>query len=113
MPSDISSFILVSKTNTKHQVSKWSCLVKKMRPLYTLIDSTYVIRIVEFISFMVLNNIDTNNWIQQIKFWHSKELAIPFIDENVPLYLEQIVNNIQRFALRIVEMLLSLQNGRA
>ena len=62
MPSDISSFILVSKVNTKHQVSKWSCLVKKMRTLYTLIDSTYVIRIVKLISFMLMNNIDTKNF---------------------------------------------------
>ena len=31
-----------------------------MRTLYTLIDSTYVIRIVKLISFMLMNNIDMN-----------------------------------------------------
>ena len=40
-----------------------------------LIDSTYVIRIVEFL--------------------HSEKLAIPVIDKNVRLYLDRIVNNLQ------------------
>ena len=86
MPADISSFILVLKVNTKHQASKWSCPVKKMRILYTLIYSTYVIRIVDLISFMVLNIPSPNLklyideiWTQRAKFLHSEELAIPLI----------------------------------
>ena len=61
MPADISSFIHVLKVNTKHQVSKRSCPVKYIRILYALIDSTYVIRFVELIIFMVLNSIGTND----------------------------------------------------